>query len=86
MVTILVTASADAHLLKLDRNVLAELMVEHVEVSQAIIRVLTNRLRTAVNLLNESQRQLARGQDADIWEDLITNETGTHKRVLRTGV
>jgi ATP:ADP antiporter, AAA family len=49
-----VTALTDAHLLKLDRDVLAELMVEHVEVSQAIIRVLTNRLRTAVNLLNES--------------------------------
>jgi ATP:ADP antiporter, AAA family len=79
-----VTALTDTHLLKLDRDVLAELMVEHVEVSQAIIRVLTNRLRTAVNLLNESQRQLARGQDADIWGDLITNETGTHKRAQRT--
>lgn len=78
-----VTAMGDTYLLKLDRDVLVELMQEHIEVSQAIIRVLTNRLRTAVDLLNETQGQ-TKDTSQDIWGDLITNESGLHKRVERT--
>jgi CRP/FNR family transcriptional regulator, cyclic AMP receptor protein len=77
-----VTAIGDTNLLKLDRDVLTELMQEHIEVSQAIIRVLTNRLRTAVDLLNQSQGQ-TKEKGQDIWGDLITNESGLHKRIER---
>jgi hypothetical protein len=55
------------------------------------MRSSANLLRTLLNvqtgegqltaLLNESQRQIAKGQDAGIWRDLITNESGGHQRV-----
>lgn len=62
-----VSAVGHSHLLCLEREVLYELMQDHFDVLQAVLRVLTQRLRTAVSLIQE---QKTRGQVAGITETM----------------
>ncbi len=72
-----VTATEDTFLFLLERHILFELMVDHVEVMQGIIRSLTRRLRTLQNADTASVEQAAPSQSQDILlDDILSKLSG----------